>query len=157
MGVLTLGYRSLSKADPRFSLPSTLMLVLMAGVFVVAAGVIPLFNSIPNMLASAPASPDITPSSDFVAAAGSLVIDLLLLGLGGLLALVGFIGGLVLGLWRVGSRYGETIVKVGAILLIVPLLNIVAPILIIVGAYQARDRLNGGAAPPPSDRRRAGL
>ena len=55
--------------------------------------------------------------------------------------LVGVIGGQILGLWRVGSRYNETVIKVGAIFTIIPLLNIVAPILVLIGAYQVKGRL----------------
>ena len=60
----------------------------------------------------------------------------------GVLALVGTIGGQILGLWRVGSRYDSTIIKIGAIFVIIPLLNFVAPILILVGAAQARGSLS---------------
>jgi hypothetical protein len=47
----------------------------------------------------------------------------------------------MLGLWRVGTRYNETLLKVAAIFVILPLLNIVAPILVIVGAHGAKTRL----------------
>jgi len=51
------------------------------------------------------------------------------------------IGGQILGLWRVGTRYNETTIKVGAIFTIVPLLNIVGPILVLIGALEAKGRL----------------
>jgi Protein of unknown function (DUF973) len=55
---------------------------------------------------------------------------------GGLfLAFLGWIG-LVIGVYRIGKRYGSTITKVGAILLIIPFLGLVAPILILVGTHQ---------------------
>ena len=60
----------------------------------------------------------------------------------GIQALVGTVGGQLLGLWRVGSRYNSTIIKVGAIFVIIPLLNFVAPILILIGAYQVRGSLS---------------
>jgi len=72
---------------------------------------------------------------------GSLGIDSALLGLGGILTLVGLIGGQILGLWRVGTRYNETTIKVGAIFTIIPLLNIVGPILVLIGALEAKGRL----------------
>ena len=153
---LTLGFRDLGKVDrQRFSVPSTLMLVLIGGVLVVTAGMVPLFNSIPNVLATVPSTPGTTPSAAFLAAMGSLFLDLVLLGLGGLLVLVGVIGGMILGLWRLGSRYDETLLKVGAIFMIIPLLDIFAPVLILIGAYQAREKLTSartvvGMTPTPS-------
>jgi len=59
----------------------------------------------------------------------------------GILALIGIIGGQILGLWRVGTRYDQTLIKLGAIFTIIPLLNIVAPILVLIGAYEAKGRL----------------
>ena len=77
----------------------------------------------------------------FAALLGSLFVDFALLAVGVVVLLVGVIGGQILGLWRVGSRYNETVIKVGAIFTIIPLLNIVAPILVLIGAYQVKGRL----------------
>jgi uncharacterized membrane protein len=51
---------------------------------------------------------------------------------GFILAVVGWIG-LVIGLYRIGNRYNSTITKVGAILTILPVVSLIAPILVIVG------------------------
>jgi hypothetical protein len=141
--ILAMGFRDLRKFDhDAFSVPSTLILVMIAGVLVAAAGVFPLFNSISDVIAKAPMVAGVTPSSDFIAAIGSLILDFLVVGIGGLLVLVGLIGGQILGLWRVGSRYDQIVIKLGAIFAVVPYLNVAAPVLVLVGAYQAKERLN---------------
>jgi hypothetical protein len=140
--MLMLGFRDLAKVDgSRFSLPWKLTLILIIGVAIVAAGVVTLFDDIPNIIAQAPTGSG-TPSAAFAAAISTILVAALVAFLGGILALIGVIGGEILGLWRVGSRYNESIFKIGAIFLIIPLLNIVAPILILVGAYQVKGRLD---------------
>jgi hypothetical protein len=141
--ILAMGFRDLRKFDhDAFSVPSTLILVMIAGVLVAAAGVFPLFNGISDVIAKAPMVAGATPSSDFIAAIGSLILDFLVVGIGGFLVLVGLIGGQILGLWRVGSRYDQIVIKLGAIFAVVPYLNVAAPVLVLVGAYQAKERLN---------------
>ncbi len=142
MALLLLGYRDFGKVDKgNFSLPSTLMLVLIAGVFVAAAGIVPLLMGIPDLIAKAPSTTGGTPSADFLATVGSIFIYIALAAVGGLLALIGVVGGEILGLWRVGSRYDEILIKLGAIFVIVPFLNVVAPVLVLVGASQAKGRV----------------
>ncbi len=51
---------------------------------------------------------------------------------GFILAFIGWIG-LLIGIFRIGSRYGSTLTKVGAILMIIPVIGIIAPILVLVG------------------------
>jgi hypothetical protein len=70
-----------------------------------------------------------------------LLFSAAIASIGGIVVILGVIIGQILGLWRVGSRYDETTIKIGAIFGIIPLLNFVAPILILVGALQARGRL----------------
>ncbi len=143
--VLTLGLRDLCRVDgPTFSLPWKLMVVLMIGIVIAAAGLIPLFNALPSVIAAAPAGSE-TPSAAFFSSIGTLIFSGMVIVMGGILVVVGLIGGLILGLWRVGSRYDETVIKIGAILTVVPLLNLVAPILVLVGAYGVRGRLSGVA------------
>ena len=140
---LTLAFRQLSKVDRvRFSLPSTLMIVMLVGVILVSITAIPFIQSIPQIIAQAPTTPGGTPSPAFASLMASLLAYLAFIAIGGLLGLIGVIGGVILGLWRVGSRYDETVIKLGAIFTIIPILNIVAPILVLVGAYQVRNRLS---------------
>ena len=138
--LLQIGFRGLSKVDSaRFSVPSKLTFLLIIGEIIGGGAVVLLFNSIPTILAQA-GSASGTPTAFSGALAGILSFALLAL-VGGVLALIGLIGGLILGLWRVGTRYDETIIKLGAIFVIIPLLNIVAPILVLVGASQAKRKV----------------
>ena len=140
--LLTMGIREFRKVDySKFDVPWIFMLILIVGTAVSLAGLVPLFNSIPSIIAQTPAVAS-TPSAAFFSTMGSLIGSVVIAGVGGILALVGSIGGVILGLWRVGSRYDETIIKIGAIFTIIPLLNIVAPILILVGTYAIRGRLH---------------
>ncbi|HYB07961.1 MAG TPA: DUF973 family protein [Nitrososphaerales archaeon] len=141
--LLTLSFRQFCIVDrERFSLPSVLMLLMLAGAVIATVGIVPFFNSIPNIIAQAPSNAGAVPSEAFSSAIASLLVYVVFMLIGGLLGLIGLIGGQILGLWRVGSRYNETIVKVGAIFAIVPFLDVVAPILVIVGAYQAKGRVS---------------
>lgn len=142
MAFLTLGFMGLKRVDSaRFSIPSIMMIILIVGMLIAAAGIIPLFSGIPAIMAQVPSTPTATPSTGLVAALGSVILFAIVAVIGGLLALIGLIGGLILGLWRAGSRYGEPLFKIGAIFVIIPLLDIAAPILILVAARQARGRL----------------
>jgi uncharacterized protein DUF973 len=139
--LLTMSIREFRKVDySKFDVPWIFMLILIVGTVVALVGLVPLFNSIPSIIAQAPTTPS-TPSTAFFSAIGALVGAAIIAAVGGILAVVGSIGGVILGLWRVGSRYDETVIKIGAIFTIIPLLNIVAPILILVGAYGVRGRL----------------
>ena len=62
-------------------------------------------------------------------------LSLLMLALG----IIGAVGGMVLGLWRLGTRYAETTLQVGSILTI--FIPIVAQILIIIGASSAKNKV----------------
>lgn len=84
-----------------------------------------------------------------------------LLLVGGIVFLIGYVGMLV-AIWRLGDRYGSSLFKVGAVLLIIPFLSVVGHILVMVGASQTRSRVwqipGYGMAPsadypppPPSD------
>jgi hypothetical protein len=140
--LLTMGFRDLTKVDnSKFSLPWKFMIALIIGAVLAAGSLILLFNGIPNIIAEAPTGSG-TPSAAFFSAVSSILFAALIAAIGGIMALVGTIGGKILGLWRVGSRYNSTIIKVGAIFVIIPLLDFVAPILILIGAYQARGRLS---------------
>jgi len=139
--VLTIGLRDMSRVDrSKFSVPWKLMLFLMLGSVLAGISVYLIFNDIPAIIARAPRTSG-TPSSAFFSVIGSLVLAGLVAAIGGILALIGLIGGQILGLWRLGSRYNETTIKLGAIFVIIPLLNLVAPFLILIGAYQVKGRL----------------
>jgi len=140
--LLTLGFRDLSKVDDsKFSLPWKFMIALIVGAVLAASSFILLFNIIPNIIAQAPTGSE-KPSQAFFSAISSLLFAALIATVGAIMTLAGTIGGKILGLWRVGSRYNSTIIKVGAIFVIIPLLDFVAPILVLIGAYHAKGRLS---------------
>jgi hypothetical protein len=143
--VLIIGFREFKKVDqPRFSLPSKLIYLLAIGVVIAGTAAALIFNQLPAIIAQAPSPGGGTPSSAFLSSIANLLVFGLLALVGGIIALIGLIGGEILGLWRVGTRYNETVIKLGAIFIIIPLLNVVAPILIIIGANQAKGRLGSG-------------
>ncbi|HEV2227260.1 MAG TPA: DUF973 family protein, partial [Nitrososphaerales archaeon] len=140
--VLTMGLRDMSKVDgPKFSVPWKLMIFLMIGSALAGVSAYLIFNDIPAIIAQAPRAAG-TPSTDFFSVVGSLLLAALVAAIGGILALIGLIGGQILGLWRLGSKYDETLLKLGAIFVIIPLLNIAAPFLVLIGAYQIKGRLD---------------
>ena len=144
--ILAMSFRGLKRVDRRFSVPSILTVVMIVGGGLAVAGVAPFFSSISNIIAQAPTASTSNPSAEFSSTLTSLFIALFMFAVGGLLTLIGFIGGQLLGLWRAGSRYKEMLLKLGAIFAIIPFLNLAAPVLIIVGANQARNRLRAGPA-----------
>ncbi len=77
---------------------------------------------------------------------GTFLDLILLLGVAAILALIGYIG-LLIGIWRLGTRYGESLFKVGAVLLIIPLLSVIGVILILVAARSSRAKLEAMASP----------
>jgi hypothetical protein len=71
--LLIMGLRDLTKVDnSKFSLPWKLLVVLIIGAVLAAAGLIPLFNDMPNIIAQAPTGTG-TPSAAFSSAISSLV------------------------------------------------------------------------------------
>lgn len=125
-------FTSLARVDPRnFSMPAKLSTLMLIGLPVVYLGVAVLFGLLSPLFSGQSSTASVTgiTSADL----GYLIASLLLLFVGGIAALVGFIGGLMLGLWRVGSRYDADTIKAAAIIFIIPLITIIAPILILVG------------------------
>ena len=135
--LLWTGFRKLSKTGASgFSLPSKFTLVSVVGAALATPGMIVFSSSMIPLIASL-AQPGGTSPGGVL---GPLLAGLALVVIGVILELIGVIGGQILGLWRVGERYGQTTLKVGAILTIVPLLSIAAPILVIVGISGAKQR-----------------
>jgi uncharacterized protein DUF973/zinc ribbon protein len=134
-------FKSLAKVDrPRFRIPSVLTLllvisvpILLVGDLIVISGFVPFFNSIGQGVAQQISS---LPQGYGTFAAGGFIAFI-----GGIVAFVSIIGGPMLGLWRMGSRYESTSFKVAAIFFIIPGLDIIAPILLLVGAHQANNKI----------------
>jgi hypothetical protein len=142
--ILATSFWQLRKVDRKFSVPSFFMIVAMIGGGLAVLGLIPFLASIGSIITQAPAVSSPSASAAFSSALAFLIVASLLLAVGGLLTLIGLIGGQILGLWRAGNRYKETLLKLGAIFAIIPFLNLIAPVLVIVGANQVRNRLRVG-------------
>ena len=57
----------------------------------------------------------------------------------GILVLVGVIGGVILGTWRLGTRYGKRLLKVASILYVIPIIQLDAD----ACRFQFRDHFPG--------------
>lgn len=140
--LLWTGFRGLLKAGARsLSLPSKLTLVAMIAWVLLLPGTLLVWTTIVPVMAFI--APRTVPPASLV---DSLILGVILAVIGGVLSLIGTIGGVILGLWRVGVRYDQTILKVAAILVIIPFLSIVSPILVIIGVGSAKGKV--GQAQP---------
>lgn len=74
---------------------------------------------------------------------GFFIIFVIIIVIAGIMLLIGIIG-LIIGLWHIGTRYDDSLLKIGAILYIIPYADIVAPVLIFIGAHGVKDRLESG-------------
>jgi hypothetical protein len=131
-----LGFASLRKADGRFTVPLALLLIGLIGLLLLLGFAGLYAAGIHSALGCA--STDTTcqnNATSLPSGSGALLYG------GGLLAFVGLIGA-ILGLWRFGSRYQSGVTKVGAILYIIPVLAILAPILVLIGSHQVQKRLS---------------
>ena len=135
-------FRTLAPVDHRFGTPSTLALLAIIGVILIALLGVGLFVSLFQAVSCADGNP-ITRACINLGAVLGLIAGLLIV------AIVAFIGyvGVLIGIWRLGTRYNDGLFKAGAILLIFPVLNLVALILIAVAARSHRDELQRGVAP----------
>lgn len=138
------GFAKLRRADYTFSVPMGVSVVGIIGFLLLMLGFGLLVGEIFQVASCG--GPGVATSScvTLSADAGTFAIAVLV---GLLLGFVGWVG-LILGLYRVGKRYSSGITKAGAILYIVPLVDIVAPILILVGTTSIAKMLR--ASPPPS-------
>ncbi len=131
------GFRHLAHVDPRFGSPATLALVAIVGFVVVWVGVALLLNGLYSAVACAGSGGPLTVSC---LNTSTFWIGLALVVIGAIAALVGEIGVLI-GIWRLGTRYDDPLFKAAAILTLIPILSIVAAILILVGVHNARERV----------------
>lgn len=128
------GFRSLREIAPdQFSTPYTFTTVLLVGIALLALGLLIVIAGTVGLSLS------------------SLLIGAVFIIIGVILLFLGDIIGIILGLWRVGTRYDNTLIKVGAIFFIIPYLDVLAPILVFVGANSVEHQIGGPITPPPSD------
>lgn len=149
-------FKTLERVDrPRFHVPSILVLVLLAALPVLYAGeavVISAIQPLVKYVATHPATNSTITPTTLPPEFGAMISGAGILALGGLIGLIGLIGGIMLGLWRVGGRYDNSLIKVSAILIIIPVIDVIVPILLLIGVRQARNKviLTTTARPAPS-------
>ena len=140
--LLVMAFRQLKGVDRNFSVPSILTVLFVVGGALLVVGFAGFFSQLPALISqTSAASTSGTVPPAVASALASFIAYLLFFSVGGILSLIGAIGGLILGVWRLASKYDETILKVGAIFFIIPFLDVVAPVLVIVGAHQAGSRI----------------
>jgi MFS family permease len=138
--LLLSAFRRLSRLDsPSFSMPATLTILLLVGVVIAGIGLIPLFWMLSSLLSNIVQNPTTHTFAGGQVADLSAAVALILIA--GILTIIGVIGGEILGLWRVGTRYDSTLIKISAIFIVIPYLNWVGPVLLLVGALEAKNKL----------------
>jgi hypothetical protein len=153
-------FKTLATVDrERFGVPSTLTLLLMIAEPLVLVGVAVSFGGLGSIIGSVHPGQQASANSSAIASSlissgglGLFITGTVLEGIAGLVAFIGLVGGPVLGLWRLGCRYDEGTIKAAAILYIIPLIQIVSPILLWIGVGSAMRKVSsaGPQGPPPN-------
>jgi uncharacterized protein DUF973 len=146
-GLYAAGFAKLRRADRKFGAPMGLAIVGLVG-FLVIVGLVGLLAALLLQVIGC-GGPGVATAS-CVTLAATVPDPVTLVGglfLGFIVGLVGWIG-LVLGLYRVGKRYGSTLTRIGAILYIVPVADVVAPVLIVVGTSAIVRKLRSAGVSP---------
>jgi uncharacterized protein DUF973 len=138
----TLSFGAFRKVQSGFGGPRVLLILGVIGTFLIFVGVVLILSQFLMAVSCVKAG-----GSASCVSISSIVGAVLVIFLGLFLAFLGWIG-LIIGLWRIGSRYHSTITKVGAILTIIPVVSIIAPILILIGVSESLRRLQSRAATP---------
>ncbi|MDE1820617.1 MAG: DUF973 family protein [Euryarchaeota archaeon] len=137
-----LGFSKLKKVEPRFGTPAILTLLGLIGVGMLIGAVVLIALALLAAVSCATTT-STTCATDLLAAVGTA---LLLLAGGALLALIGVIGQII-GNMRASERYQESLLKIGGILLIIPLLNVIAAILLFITYMKVESKLKSGFVP----------
>lgn len=140
VGLFRSAFRTLAARDARFRTPASLALVLLIALVLLVplyAWTIVLIASVLSCTGTATSIPASCISSALLGAALLLIVV-------AIAALVGYVG-LLVGIWRLGGRFADSRFKIGAVLLIFPLLNLVGAILILLAARARRSALGAPA------------
>lgn len=133
-------FNSLARAGRlNFGIPSKLTFVVLIALPILILGLLITLSELGAILSSLPQNQGQSPT--IPGGVGIFLGAVALEGIGGIAVLVEYIGGVMLGIWRMGARYKETLFKVAAIFLIIPLLQLVAPILILIGTPSAKAKV----------------
>jgi Protein of unknown function (DUF973) len=131
------GFLALRGIDTRFSSSPTWALLVVIGLILVALAIVVLLAILLPIL-SCTGSTTMIPASCLNL--GGLLGAVGLIFLAVIILLIGYIGTLV-AIWRLGDRFGNSLFKIGAVLLIIPYVAFVGQILILVAASGAQTQL----------------
>jgi hypothetical protein len=133
---LRIAFKTLAGIEKeRFGLSSTLTLLLLIIQPVTIIGVVILIVGIFSVMSSLPANSSTAPPNIFNPETFTLfLVGSIISGICGIVALIGVIGGPILGLWRAGARYDEDVMKAGAILYFIPLIGSILTLIGVSGA-----------------------
>jgi len=138
-------FRDLSRSDSQFTIPKWFTLVILFSFPTLYGSIVLLFNGMEQTL-SQMSSLGSTLTS-LPPGTNSLFEGFGLLALTGILLLIGFVIGQLLGLWRLASRYQDDTFKVAMIFSIIPI-PLVMPIFVMVGVHNARRRIEQAQKAP---------
>ncbi|MGC8682195.1 MAG: DUF973 family protein [Candidatus Acidifodinimicrobium sp.] len=127
--MLILAFKSFSKIDKQFATPYIFCLIYIVGFVLLIASMLSIlgFSILSLGFSAALTLTNVALfAGEFVAL---IIVSVILMFLGAII-------GVILGLFRVGKRYKNSLVSTGAILLIIPLVDIVGIILLLVGLLQ---------------------
>lgn len=130
-------FHTLTPVDRRFSTPATLALIAVGSFIAVLVGLALILGALYQAVQCVGSGNPITQACLFTSTFWG---GLALVAVGAIVFIVGYIG-ILIGIWRLGTRYSETVFKVGAVLLLIPVLNVVGAILILVGAQSATRKI----------------
>lgn len=131
-------FRSLSAVDSNFRTPLSLSYSLYVGFAMLIVG---FTLTVVTLLERSSGSMSGVESESMLVAGGLLVI-------GAAIALIIGEVGLLLGVWRFGTRYDEGLFKIAAVLYIIPFAAVLAPLLVYLGAGSVEKKKGG---PQPAD------
>lgn len=133
-------FRELAEVDRNFHTPLSLTFALYVGFVMIVTGVVVVLSFAFALQSQPPAQPASS------ASLALLIVGSLVIIVAAILVLIGEIG-LLLGIWRFGSRYSESVFKAAAILYIIPFAAVIAPILVLIGTGSAERKLRGLVPP----------
>jgi hypothetical protein len=129
LALYAVSFNRLRKISKGFGGPMGLVIVGLVGVLLVLIGFAIVLSDFYSAVACAATGAGSSCLNVSQVAGAVLAI------FGGLfLAFLGWIG-LLIGIYRIGKRYGSTLAKVGGILTIIPFIGLIAPILIVAAMH----------------------
>lgn len=132
-------FGGLAYFDYRFATPAKLAsLMLIGSVVVLVAGIV-LLDFLYGAIQCA-GTGNVVPARCI--SLPTFWLGLALAGVGGIATLVGYLG-VVIGVWRLGSRYRVPLFRVGAILLLIPFVSALGSAVVAFGAWRRLLRLEG--------------